>query len=159
MKAHQACKIPRAALDVSLGAARGAREGLQQRHSRAGSRTARAAGKASGFKHTPELLFPRACIKKKKKNHTRASGGKRVLNRSAFSKRGPKSPSFEANFFFFFFFLKKTQNRRRKCKIALGRHFSVAETNEGRGEWIGSLMRLCKGHLKDSETPGLAVPT
>lgn len=60
---------------------------------------------------------------------------------------------------FFFFLLKKTQTRRRKCKRALGKHFFMAETNDGRGEWIGPLTRLCKGRLKDSETRGVAGPT
>ena len=158
MKEHQARKIPRAAPDVSLGAARRAREGLQQRHSRAGSRTAGSLLEKPRVSNiSRSFSSPARGFKKKKKEITLGHLGAKEFWTDLLFRSADPSPRVSKPTFFFFF--KKTENRRRKCKIALGRHFSVAETNDGRGEWIGSLMRLCKGHLKDSETPGLAVPT
>ena len=103
MKEHQARKISRAALDVSVEAARRGKGSNSAIPGRARAPLA-LCWKRLGFQTYPGSFSSpaRAFKKKKKKNHTRASGGKRVLNRSAFSKRGPKSLSFEANFFFFF---------------------------------------------------------
>lgn len=156
MKEHQARKIPRAALDVSVEAARRGKGSNSAIPGRARAPLA-LCWKRLGFQTYPgSFSSPARAFKKKKKITLGHLGAKEfwtdLLFRSADLSPWVSKPTF-------FFFFKKTQNRRRKCKIALGRHFSVAETNDGRGEWIGSLMRLCKGHLKDSETPGLAVPT
>lgn len=60
----------------------------------------------------------------------------------------------------FFFFLRKHKIEGGNAKQLLVSIFWWQRQMTGGGEeWIGSLMRICKGHLKDSGTRGAAVPT